>query len=354
MTKGANFEKHKESGIFTMLSLDKNNEVSTTNLFTLAAAFEQTKNTVDKVLQNAPFIIKNYTQHLAKSNGKFIRAWALLICAMDSNNKIHQNAIAFASSIEILHLATLVHDDVMDDASVRRGVITLQKKYGKKTAVICGDYLLAAALRLAGSIENKDDFLKFDIPSYVEKICLGELRQHINNGNMDISFYRYFSIINGKTAALFEAAFYGGAILVENEKSVLNNYCKLGNYLGMIFQLMDDCIDFEIDELIAKKNVQSDYEQGVITLPLIYTFHKDESIKDKAKRGLLDRKELNKAVFKAGGLDFAKMISKKYYNKFTKTMSLIDLSEEKEYQLTKILDKAFYGLKNESLKVEGK
>ncbi len=316
-------------------------------LFTLDVAFEQTKNTVDKVLSTAPFLIRTYTQHLIKSRGKFIRAWALLVCAMDSNNKIHQNAITFAAAIEVLHLATLVHDDIMDDASLRRGVITLQKKYGKKTAVICGDYLLAAALRLAGSIENKDDFIKLDIPAYVEQICMGELRQHLNNKNMDLSFYRYLSIISGKTAALFEASFYGGAILVEKEKAVLNNYCKLGKYLGMIFQLTDDCIDFEIDESLAKKNVQSDYEQGVITLPLIYTFYNNQDIKDKAKEGLLSRKELNNSVFKAGGLDFTRMISKKYYNKFVKTMSLIDLSEEKQYQLTAILNKAFYGLKAE-------
>lgn len=334
-----------------MFSLDKNNEETS---YSLTSAFEQTKKTVDKILLDAPFVIRTYTQHLAKSNGKFIRAWALLVCAMDNENKINQNAITFASAIEILHLATLVHDDVMDDASLRRGVITLQKKYGKKTAVICGDYLLAAALRLAASVDNKDEFLKLNMPSYVEQICMGELRQHANNGNMNISFYRYFSIISGKTAALFEAAFYGGAILVEKDKEILNSYCKLGKYLGMIFQLTDDCIDFEVDEIIAKKNVQSDYEQGVITLPLIYTFYNNEDVKNKAKEGLLDRQELNKAVLNAGGLDFTKMISKKYYNKFTKIIDSIDMTEEKRFNLMQILDKAFYGLKKESLKVEGK
>lgn len=334
-----------------MFSLDKNNEETS---YSLTSAFEQTKKTVDKILLDAPFVIRTYTQHLAKSNGKFIRAWALLVCAMDNENKINQNAITFASAIEILHLATLVHDDVMDDASLRRGVITLQKKYGKKTAVICGDYLLAAALRLAASVDNKDEFLKLNMPSYVEQICMGELRQHANNGNMNISFYRYFSIISGKTAALFEAAFYGGAILVEKDKEILNSYCKLGKYLGMIFQLTDDCIDFEVDEIIAKKNVQSDYEQGVITLPLIYTFYNNEDVKNKAKEGLLDRQELNKAVLNAGGLDFTKMISKKYYNKFTKVIDSIDMTEEKRFNLMQILDKAFYGLKKESLKVEGK
>ncbi len=328
-----------------------NSELKNSNeLLTLDVAFEQTKNTVDKVLSTAPFVIRTYTQHLIKSRGKFIRAWALLVCAMDSNNKINQNAVAFASAIEILHLATLVHDDVMDDASLRRGVITLQKKYGKKTAVICGDYLLATALRLVTSIKNRDEFLNFELPSYIDQICMGELRQHLNNGNMDLSFYRYLSIINGKTAALFEASFYGGAILIEKEKAVLNNYRQLGKYVGMIFQLTDDCIDFEVDELTAKKNVQSDYEQGVVTLPLIYTFYNNPDVKNKAKEGLLTRQELNKAVFKAGGLDFTKMISKKYYDKFMKTMSSMDLSNEKKSQLVAILDKAFFGLKKDKEK----
>ena len=329
-------------GIFTMTNLDTK---MTNELLTLDVAFELTKDTVDKVLSTAPFVIRTYTQHLIKSRGKFIRAWALLVSAMDSNNKIHQNAVTFASAIEILHLATLVHDDVMDDASLRRGVITLQKKYGKKTAVICGDYLLATALRLVTSIKDKDEYLKFELPGYIDQVCMGELRQHINNGNMDLSFYRYLSIINGKTAALFEASFYGGAIIIEKEKEELNKYRQLGKYVGMIFQLTDDCIDFEIDELTAKKNVQSDYEQGVITLPLIYTFHNNPELKSKAKEGLLTRQELNKAVFKAGGLDFTKMISKKYYDKFVKTMSSMDLSEEKKTQLIAILNKAFYGLK---------
>lgn len=334
-------------GIFTMTNLDIK---MTGELLSLDVAFEQTKNTVDKVLSTAPFVIRTYTQHLIKSRGKFIRAWALLVCAMDSNNKIHQNAVTFASAIEILHLATLVHDDVMDDASLRRGVITLQKKYGKKTAVICGDYLLATALRLVTSIEDRDEYLKFELPNYIDQICMGELRQHLNNGNMDLSLYRYLSIINGKTAALFEASFYAGAILLEKDKQKLNSYRQLGKHLGMIFQLTDDCIDFEIDELTAKKNVQSDYEQGVITLPLIYTFYNNPDVKSKAKEGLLTRQELNKAVYKAGGLDFTKMISKKYYDKFMKTMSTMELSDEKKAQLVAILDKAFYGLKKDKEK----
>lgn len=329
-------------GIYIMININAKN---TKELLALDVAFEETKNAVDKALSTAPIVVRTYTQHLLKSKGKFIRAWSLLVCAMDENDMIHRNAITFASAIEILHLATLVHDDVMDDASIRRGVITLQKKYGKKTAVICGDYLLATALRLITSVQNKDDYKEFALPNYVDQVCMGELRQHINNGNLDISFYSYLRIISGKTAALFEASFYGGAILFEKDKKVLNSYRQLGRYIGMIFQLTDDCIDFENDELTAKKNVQSDYEQGVITLPLIYTFYNSPEIKNNAKDGLLTRNELNKAVNKSGGLDFTRLISKKYYDKSIKIISSLILTEEKKEQLISILDKSYYGLK---------
>ena len=324
--------------------INKNTDI-TKELLTLDVAFEKTKSTVDKILSTAPIVIRTYTQHLIKSRGKFIRAWSLLVCSMDENNKIHENAVTFASAIEILHLATLVHDDVMDDATLRRGVITLQKKYGKKTAVICGDYLLATALRLVTSVKNRDDYKEFDLPNYVDKVCMGELRQHVNNGNLNLSFYRYLSIISGKTAALFEASFYAGAIINENDKKVINDYCQLGKYIGMIFQLTDDCIDFEFDEKTAKKNVQSDYEQGVITLPLIYTFYNNPDVKSKAENGLLTRSELNKEVHKCGGLNFTKHISKKYYDKAMKLMSTMKLTDNKKEELIYILDKAYYGLK---------
>ncbi len=316
-------------------------------------ALEQAKNEVDHILFTAPVIVRSYTTHLQKARGKFIRTYALLSAAMNAEGLISEDAVLLAAAVEILHLATLVHDDVMDNAEVRRGIPTLSKKYGRKTAVICGDYLLAAALKEAMSVFQKEEYEdvrdgKLTFPDYVSQICLGEMRQHLNNGNLDISVYRYLSIISGKTAALFEASVYGGAILCEKEKERLKHYRMLGRYMGMIFQLTDDCIDFEIDEGTAKKNVQSDYEQGVITLPLIYTFQKDNAAKKKAEDGTLTREEINQSVERAGGLEFTKMISKRYFDKAVKQLKLLSLPEEKEKRLMEILEKAYYGLKKKS------
>ena len=263
---------------------------------------------------------------------------------MDENNLIHKDAVIFASAIEILHLATLVHDDVMDEADTRRGIETMQKKFGRKTAVICGDYLLSAALQEIVKAETKNEYEAYYLPDYINQICKGELLQHRNNGNLKLSMYRYLSIINGKTAALFEASFYGGAVLTEKNEEKLRLYRRLGRYVGMIFQLTDDCIDFEEKETTAKKNVQSDYEQGVITLPLIYTLYTDKTFCQKAEKTVLRREEINEAVYRAGGTLFTKRIAEQYLKKAIKIIEMLNLPEEKEERLTKLAKKAYWGL----------
>lgn len=296
---------------------------------------------IDKVLSLSPKIIRKYTEHLMLSRGKYIRSLSLLICAQDKDEYVHPNAIKLAAAIELIHLATLVHDDVIDNADLRRGNITLQKKFGKKTAVICGDYLLCMALRVAGSIYNKEDYIDLNIPDYMTKVCLGELNQHLNNFNFELSVYRYLKIISGKTAALFEASFYAGSIFGENNEENRKKYTELGRYIGMIFQLTDDCMDFETTENIAKKPVQSDYEQGVITLPLIYAFKNVPKLKEKAKSNELKSNDVNDAVLKSGGIKFTHSFSKKYYDKSIKIIEELNITDKKRMQLKSILDKSF-------------
>ena len=125
----------------------------------------------------------------------------------------------------------------------------------------------------------------------MSRICLGELNQHINNGNIDLSVHQYLRIISGKTAALFEASFFAGAVLAEKDQKEIKQYRKIGRYIGMIFQLTDDCMDFEETEQKAQKPVQSDYEQDVITLPLIYAFKHLAGLKDRARENALTRSE---------------------------------------------------------------
>lgn len=306
-------------------------------------SFEQAKNEIGVMLNKAPMIIRRYTKHLAASTGKGIRAASVIACAMDKEGRVPENAIKLAVAVEILHLATLVHDDVIDDADLRRGELTLQKKFGRRTAVICGDYLVCMAMKIAASIAKESeqkDIMKFQIPDYISRVCLGELYQHINNGNVDLSVRQYLRIVSGKTAALFEASFYVGAALTEDDLCIVKKYAKLGRYVGMIFQLTDDCMDFEESKESAKKPVQSDYEQNVITLPLIYAFKKLENFKNRARGCILPRSEINEMVLKTGGLDYTRRVAKEYYDKAFQLLQDMHLSQEKESKLKIILDKS--------------
>lgn len=307
-------------------------------------ALDMVKEEVNRVLSGTPVIIRKYTEHLKTSSGKYIRATSLLACAENEDGLIHPHAIKFAAAIELLHLATLVHDDVIDNADIRRGSLTLQKKFGKRTAVICGDYLFCIALQLATDVSNKEEYIKFNMPDYMGKICLGELRQHLNNGFLDLSVSQYLKIISGKTAALFEASFYAGAILNGEEKSLIAKYMRLGHYVGMIFQMTDDCIDFEKTEKIAKKPVQSDFEQGVITLPLIYAFKNMPGLKEKAKGtpdNKLSRKEINDVVANTGGISYTRKLSKRYYDKAMQIINELIITSQKRERLKVILNKAY-------------
>ncbi|MDF2513685.1 MAG: Polyprenyl synthetase [Herbinix sp.] len=303
-------------------------------------ALELVKKEVDRVLSKSPLMIREYTKHLTMSQGKYIRAVSVITCAIDKEGRVAANAIKIAAAIEILHLATLVHDDIIDNADLRRGEVTLQKKYGKRTAVICGDYLLSMALKMSASIENKKEYFDLNLPDYVGRVCLGELNQHINNHNFNLSIFRYLKIISGKTAALFEASYFAGAIFSGVSEAESKKYKRLGYNLGMIFQLVDDCIDFEETVETAYKPVQSDYEQGVVTLPLIHALQKQKELKDKAESSGLLREEINKAVAESGGIMFTRLLVQRYFDKSAKIIKELEASEDKKDMLMYILKTA--------------
>jgi heptaprenyl diphosphate synthase len=303
-------------------------------------ALETTRNEVKRVLSRSPMIIREYTGHLSETTGKFIRAKSLLACALDEKDTVLETAVNFAAAIEILHLATLVHDDVIDDADLRRGMESLQKKFGVRTAVICGDYLLSVAFRLIASVPEDSSLLERNLPDFLGRISLGELNQHINNGNYNLTVLQYLRIISGKTAAMFEASFYIGAALVEKEETTVKKYAKVGRYAGMIFQLTDDCMDFEITKQVARKPVQSDYEQDVVTLPLIHAFRTITGLREKACKRRIPRREINSAVKKAGGVPYAQAIAGKYYKKALVELEDLEMTEYKRNAIEKIVNKA--------------
>lgn len=307
---------------------------------TYEEAYELVKEEIQKALTRSPRIINEYLTHLSASQGKMIRAVSVLTCAGDGEGKIAPGAVHAAAAIEIVHLASLVHDDIIDNADLRRGQETLQKKYGKRTAVICGDYLLSLALKMLSAIPDRKEYTDIDLPDYISRLCLGELLQHINNRNLDLTVFDYIRIISGKTAALFEASFFAGAVLGGSAAEEIKKYKKIGNYTGLIFQLRDDCLDFDKTVEEAKKPVQSDYEQGVVTLPLIRALEKQPDFKKKAEAGEIVRAEINRAVEKAGGLDYTREMIGRYYKKAKQYIDKLDVTEEKRTKLAAIVKKA--------------
>ena len=306
------------------------------------AALKKTQELIKGHLRNAPLVIRPYTRHLAKSTGKMIRARALLICALGSDNLIDEDAAKAAAAIELVHLASLVHDDIIDEAPMGRGINTLNKDFGTKTAVLCGDYLLSLALKLASGMENLKDrsVQKGDLlPDYLIQVCLGELRQNQNLYNYNLSEREYFKIITGKTAALFEASFLLGHLFSEENQDLSDTYVSLGKKLGIIFQLADDCADYEATEKTSKKPVLNDYTKGVITLPLIYAMKLEPSLKEKAKAGISPQ-EVKVAVTVAGGLSYT---HKKIQHNFKQAMKIIgqmDINEDKKDRLRALFEKA--------------
>jgi heptaprenyl diphosphate synthase len=324
-----------------MIDNTKQADTNTLIEYSYKEALDILKDEIEKILSTSPKIIREYTMHLGKSFGKLMRAKSILICAENEQGLVHRNAVTLATAIELLHLATLVHDDVIDRSDMRRGKVTLQKKYGNRTAVICGDYLLSVALKMVASVSDKEKYLDKKIPDFVGNICLGELRQQINNGNYNLSVFQYLRIISGKTACMFKTAFYAGASLVEDDETIIRQYAKIGHYLGMIFQLTDDCMDFETTEVVAKKPVQSDYEKDVITLPLIHTFKVFGNAREKARKHILSKAEINKLVEKSGGLLYTRKLARKYHRKAIKLIQELEISEQKRVKMVSLLDNAY-------------
>jgi geranylgeranyl pyrophosphate synthase len=282
------------------------------------------------------------TVHLSGAPGKMIRAKSLLACAMDETDRISLDAVKAAASVELIHLATLVHDDVIDQADKRRGIKALHQKFGQKYAVLCGDWLLCVALELVSTIEpidNDREKVSQIFPGYMTEVCLGELRQNQNMHNYRLSERQYFQTIRGKTAALFEACFYGGHLFSGEPEMWKEIYTEIGNNIGLIFQLADDCADYESTQKETKKPVLSDCSSGVITLPLIYALKKDSTLAGKIEASM-DPNHLKEVVAASGGLEYTHGKIKRLHLDTVRLIRVLDISSEKSGLLEQLLNRA--------------
>ncbi|BBD36695.1 MULTISPECIES: polyprenyl synthetase family protein [Aminobacter] len=243
-------------------------------------------------------MIPEVANHLISSGGKRLRPM-LTLAAAQMFGYAGENHVRLATSVEFMHTATLLHDDVVDESDLRRGKKTARTIWGNQASVLVGDFLLGQAFRMmveVGSLEALDI-----LSSAASIIAEGEVMQLAAAKNLDTTEDEHFAVIKAKTAALFSAAAEVGPVIAgasKNDKAALRSY---GMNLGLAFQLIDDALDYGGSSKDLGKNVGDDFREGKVTLPVILSYRRGTTAerafwKSAIEEGKTDDAALEKAV----------------------------------------------------------
>ena len=245
--------------------------------------------------------IEGYVSYICETSGKRIRP-ALAILAGDATGQTNDDHLKLGTILELIHLATLVHDDIMDGADTRRGEPTASAKWGNSLSVLLGDCLFAHALTL--STEFEDAELSRKIARAASDVCTGEIIQTQRRFDLNLKVSEYYKIIEMKTAALFAVATELGARLSGASEEIQKNLYDFGLKLGTAYQIYDDCLDLVGDEKVVGKTLGTDLEKGKLTLPLLNLIREaTEAQKAKLNKLLLQNEPLETSVL-AGIADY--------------------------------------------------
>lgn len=228
-----------------------------------------------EMLSSSDPLVSKMLEHLLKSNGKFIRPLLVALSNRLAGGDVSDKVVNAAVLIELLHNASLIHDDVIDNSPIRRGNATLNKLFGNHTAVLVGDYLLARGFLFA--VTHCDAVIMQALAEAGMLISIGELHQdEVSRQNKVMNEEQYFRIIDRKTGALFKAAtFFGGHLAGASDEEIAS-LTSLGSYIGSAFQIKDDLFDYLQQEDIGKP-IGLDLAEGKVTLPLIYAYREASS-----------------------------------------------------------------------------
>lgn len=287
----------------------------------------------DSMLSKVP-LLNRITYYIVRRKGKQMRPmFVFLVAKMVSNGGFDERTYRGASVVELIHTATLVHDDVVDDSNRRRGFFSINALWKNKIAVLVGDYLLSKGLLL--SIDNEDfDLLKL-ISIAVREMSEGELLQIEKARKLDITEDVYFDIIRQKTATLISACCGIGAASVGANNETVQQMRKFGEYIGIAFQIKDDLFDYTDDKIGKPTGI--DIKEQKMTLPLIYTLNtvskKDKDwIINSIKKYNKDKKRVNEVIAfvkENNGLEYAISKMNDYKNK---ALSILSSYPESPYK----------------------
>jgi all-trans-nonaprenyl-diphosphate synthase len=281
-------------------------------------------------------LLSEIIRYIFESGGKRVRP-ALSLLFAKATGDLNEKHIILAELTELIHTASLVHDDIIDEASLRRGKETINNLWNDKISVITGDFLFAEASIRLGQLENTEIVKIY--AQVLSDLCAGEIDQYAMRFNTEISWDYYIQKSYSKTASLFSAACKSAAILNNQSPEIITKSENYGKYLGIAFQIIDDTLDFTKSTKEAGKKVGSDLKQGIVTAPVIFAL---ESKDERAKqiKSLIESRFNNKSeedfekairlIFELGGCDRAKELANDYLNKAKESLDFVTDKELKE------------------------
>ena len=255
----------------------------------VTADFKQLNRLIVDTLQSSIPLIQTVLNHILDSGGKRMRPLTVLLLANHFDQQQQTQQIELAAIIEFVHTATLLHDDVIDHSSLRRGHDTANTLWGNQASILVGDFLYSRAFQLLSTRCNAPIMKKLSLTTNM--LAEGEIIQLANQGSL-ISETTYLDTIYRKTAALFEAACECAAITANQAPSVQQNCAQFGKHLGLIFQIQDDILDYTACNGSLGKDRGDDIKEGKATLPLIYAFETATKIQKKLLLQAIEQKNV--------------------------------------------------------------
>ena len=273
-------------------------------------------------LSHSNGLLASVLEHIKKRTGKQMRPILILLIAKNYG-KISYVTQHSAVGLELLHTASLVHDDVVDESAERRGQKSVNAQYNNKVAVLVGDYLLSTALLHVSLTHN--DLIVQNLAELGRTLAKGEILQLTNIDNRDLSEDVYYQVIEQKTAALFESCCAIGALSANASPEQIELAKKFGHNLGIIFQIKDDIFDYYDSDEIGKPT-GNDMAEGKLTLPAIYALNSTANetmlnIARKVKDGNVSQDEIKQLVDftkEYGGIDYAEKVMSQFHNECNK------------------------------------
>ena len=302
----------------------------------MQAELELVKEFMLSSVSDAIPLVKEPLVELIGAGGKMLRP-AMVILGAKLGKYNSKRVIPVAACVELLHTATLIHDDIIDESKLRRGIEAVHSKYSKEVAVLVGDYVFAKTFDLLAG-DYPAEMLK-NLSHSIMRICEGELSQYAHRYSDSLDLDQYVEIIAGKTAALFSMSLFAGAYEARATNQTQQALVQAGYCIGMAFQIVDDCLDYLGTPETIGKNVANDIKQGDMTLPLLFALKNEPSGKLRElvfQSGLTqaDVQQICALVVEQGGVAMAQEKAKEYGKD-----ALTALAKLKKSQSRQILEK---------------